>query len=90
MGFVADPRQRQHLWQAYRAQVVDMESAAIAREAQAAGLPFLVVRGVSDLAGADQDPNQIAVYYQLAADNAGRVILAIIEDYNSTYWLTSR
>lgn len=57
--------------------IVDMESAAIAAEAAARGLPFIVFRGVSDGAGDPLGlpgfPTQFYAYYPLAAANAAAV-----------------
>ena len=67
----------------YEAQ--DMESAAAARAAAAAGLPFVAVRGVSDGVGDPLNlpgfPFQFFVYRHLAADNAARVTLAMLEGW---------
>ena len=61
---------------------VDEESAAVARVATARGIPFVVVRGVSDGAGDPLGlpgfPSQFFAYYQLAADNAATVVLQLL------------
>lgn len=53
---------------------VDMETAAVAAEAAARGLPFLAFRAVSDGAGDPLGlpgfPSQFFAYYRLAAENA--------------------
>jgi nucleoside phosphorylase len=60
----------------------DMETAAIAREAAAFGVPFIAFRAVSDGAGDPLDlpgfPQQFYAYYRLAADNAAAVAAAFI------------
>ena len=45
---VADGAEKQRLASAYRADLVDMEAAAIARLAQMRGIPFYAIKGVSD------------------------------------------
>jgi adenosylhomocysteine nucleosidase len=45
---VASVAQKQQLAKSYRAHAVDMESAAVARAAQAHNLPFLAVKAISD------------------------------------------
>jgi adenosylhomocysteine nucleosidase len=45
---VADEREKQRLAAAYKADLVDMEAAAIARLAQMRGIPFYAIKGVSD------------------------------------------
>ena len=61
---------------------VDEESAAVARVATAHGVPFVVVRGVSDGAGDPLGlpgfPSQFFAYYQLAADNAATVVMQLL------------
>jgi len=61
---------------------VDEESAAVARVATAHGVPFVVVRGVSDGAGDPLGlpgfPSQFSAYYQLAADNAATVVMQLL------------
>ncbi len=60
---------------------IDEESAAVAEVATARGIPFLVVRGVSDGA---PDPlglpvwSQFTHYYRLAADNAAMVVVQLL------------
>lgn len=61
----------------------DQETAAIAREAAAAGVPFIAFRAVSD--GADDPlglpgfPAQFFVYYRLAAINAAAAAVAFVQ-----------
>jgi nucleoside phosphorylase len=62
--------------------VVDMETAAIAREATASGLPFIAFRAASD---GEEDPlmlapfQQFLVYYRLAARNAAASTMAFLD-----------
>jgi nucleoside phosphorylase len=62
----------------------DMETAAIAREAAARGLPFIAFRAISD--GGSGDPlgltgflPEFAAYYRFAADNAAAVTVTFLE-----------
>jgi len=48
---VADAKQKLKLEKAYRADAVDMEAAAVARGAEAHGIPFVAVKAISDEAG---------------------------------------
>jgi len=61
----------------------DMETAAIAREAAARGLPFIAFRAVSDGAGDPLGirgfPAQFVAYYRLAAHNAAAATVAFLE-----------
>lgn len=45
---IASPTQKRQLAKSYGAQVVDMESAAVARAAQKYDLPFLAIKSISD------------------------------------------
>lgn len=65
------------------ATAVDMETAAIAAEAVARGLPFIAFRAVSDGEGDPLDlpgfPFQFFAYYRLAARNAAAAAAAFVE-----------
>ena len=67
---VSSAREKQALRLRSRALAVDMESAAIGRLAREAGVPFLVIRAVTDTAGMD-----IPASVGRAVDDAGRVRL---------------
>ena len=64
----------------------DMETAAVARVAHDAGVPFLGFRGVSDgngdPLGLPGFPAQFLTYYQLAADNAAAATIAFLEAWS--------
>jgi adenosylhomocysteine nucleosidase len=47
-GSIASPEQKATLAQSFGAQAVDMEAAAVARAAEARGVPFAVVKAISD------------------------------------------
>lgn len=62
---------------------VDMETAAMARQAAQRGLPFIAFRAVSDGAedplGLPGFPAQFFAYYRLAARNAASATVAFLE-----------
>ena len=62
--------------------IQDMESAAIAREAAARGVPFIAFRGVSDgngdPLGLPGFPGQFFAYYRIAAENAAIAAAAFV------------
>lgn len=63
--------------------LVDMETAAVARVAAAHGVPFLGVRAVSDGAGdplGEDGGAQFFNYYRLAAENAAFVTRAVVAE----------
>jgi adenosylhomocysteine nucleosidase len=58
--------------------VLDMESAALAMVAHANGVPFIVFRSLSDLAGGGEGENEMATFLKLAADNAAAAVTAFL------------
>lgn len=62
------------------ARVVDMESAAVALVAEQNGVPYLIFRSVSDLAGADPDENRIPTFMALASSNAAKLVTAMLAE----------
>ena len=57
----------------------DMETAAVAREAGARGVPFVAFRAVSD----NEDFRVFFDYYRIAADNAAAVAAAFVERWGA-------
>jgi adenosylhomocysteine nucleosidase len=58
----------------FEAQVLDMESAAVATVAYANAVPFIAFRSLSDLAGGGEEANQLRTFFQLASDNSATVV----------------
>ena len=79
-AFVDNRVFREYLRSAFTAEVVDMESAAIAHVAYVNHRPFIAFRSVSDLAGADPDQNQEEVFEKLASQNSAMVVKAFIKE----------
>lgn len=77
-AFVDNAAFRGYLARAFRAAVVDMESAAVAHVAYVNGVPFVAVRSVSDLAGGGRGPNELRVFERLASDNSASVVKAFL------------
>jgi len=73
-AFVDNAAFRQYVFTTFNAQVLDMESAAVAMVAYASGVPFIAFRSLSDLAGGDQGANEIRTFFQLASDNSATVV----------------
>jgi adenosylhomocysteine nucleosidase len=88
-SFVDNAQYREYLFETFGMQVLEMEGAAVAHVAYLYSTPFIVIRANSDLAGGG-DPNDklpdgtnpIDVFWQIAAQNAAKVTLAILEQYN--------
>ena len=78
-AFVDNAEFRNYVFETFEAQVLDMESAAIAHVAYANDIPFLAVRSLSDLAGGGGNENQIETFLDLAAKNAATVLKAIFQ-----------
>ena len=73
-AFVDNAAFRQYVFKTFEAQVLDMESAAVAMVAYANGVPFIAFRSLSDLAGGDQGANEVRTFFQLASDNSAAVV----------------
>jgi len=75
-AFVDNAAFRQYAFNTFGANVLDMETAAVAHVAYANGVPFIAFRSLSDLAGGGEGENQIKTFFRIAADNSARVLLA--------------
>jgi len=77
-SFVDNAALRSWAHDAFKARVLDMESAAVAQVAYANDTPFIAFRSLSDLAGGDPGANQAQVFFQLASDNSALVVRAFV------------
>lgn len=78
-GVFADNAEfREYLQKAWNARVLDMESAAVAQVAYANGVPAIVFRSLSDLAGGDAGQNQMNAFMALASVNSAHVVRAFV------------
>ena len=73
-AFVDNAAFRQYVFDTFKAQVLDMESAAVATVAYANAVPFIAFRSLSDLAGGGEGANQLRTFFQLASDNSAAVV----------------
>jgi len=73
-AFVDNAAFRQYVFDTFKAQVLDMESAAVATVAYANAVPFIAFRSLSDLAGGGEGGNQLRTFFQLASDNSATVV----------------
>jgi adenosylhomocysteine nucleosidase len=78
--FVDNAAYREWVWQAFKADSLDMESAAVAHVAYANSVPFIAFRSLSDLAGGGPGENEMSTFFQLAADNSATVVTAFLEN----------
>jgi len=78
-SFVNDDAERERLHRSFNALAVEMEGAAVAQVAQRFRLPWLVVRCLSDLAGADSHLN-FPAFLPLAAEAATLVVRQAVHE----------
>jgi adenosylhomocysteine nucleosidase len=69
---------RVYLHKAWKARVLDMESAAVAQVAYANQVPAIVFRSLSDLAGGDAEKNMEDTFEHLASVNSAHVVRAFV------------
>lgn len=72
--FVDNAAYRDYAYRAFKARVLDMETAAVAHVAYVNRTPFIAFRALSDLAGGDPAGNQFPIFIRLAANNSARVV----------------
>jgi len=77
--FVDNAEYREWVWATFRADALDMESSAVAVVAYENKVPYIVFRGISDLAGGGEGRNVVRSYGQLAAANAAAVTIAYLQ-----------
>lgn len=77
--FMDNAEYRQYLFRTFDAQVLDMETAAVAHVAFSNAVPFIAFRSLSDLAGGDPGENQARAFYPLASDNSALVVTAFLK-----------
>ncbi len=79
-SFVNDEAERRRLQTTFNALAVEMEGAAVAQVAQRFRLPWLVVRCLSDLAGADSHIN-FGAFMPLVAEAAALVLRRAVSEF---------
>ena len=77
-AFVDNADFREYVFETFDAQVLDMESAAVAHVAYANAVPFIAFRSLSDLAGGGEGENEMGTFMQVASDNSAAVVKAFI------------
>lgn len=76
--FVDNAGYRRWAWETFRADALDMETAAVAQVAYVNRVPFIAFRSLSDLAGGASGENEAATFGVLAAENASSLVIAFL------------
>lgn len=84
-AFVDNSAFRDFARHAFQADAVDMEAAAVAHTSYMNKVPFLSIRSLSDLAGGDAHPNEMAAFQELASRNAVAVLRALLIKVRPTH-----
>ena len=79
-AFVDNVAVREWAHGAFDAKALDMETAAIAQVADANGVPFMALRALSDLSGADPAGNQFEIFMGFAAGNIADMVTAFLNE----------
>ncbi len=81
-SFIDQVEKRVWLKEKLGAEIVDMESAAVVQAARINGVPVLVVRSCSDLAGGSGSStakDEIQEFFEVAADNSASFVLELLK-----------
>lgn len=79
-AFVDNAALREFAFHTFQANVLDMETAAMAHVAYANGVPFIAFRSLSDLAGGGEGENEMGVFMSLASDNSAALVKAFLAE----------
>ncbi len=77
-AFVDNAAFREYAYKTFQANVLDMETAAVGHVAYSNGVPWIAFRSLSDLAGGGEGENEMHTFFNIAADNSARVLLAFL------------
>lgn len=77
--FVDNAAYGQFVFTTFGVSSVDMESAAVVMTCLSNGFPVIVIRGLSDLAGATDDDNSSESFVSLAASNAVKTVVQFVK-----------
>lgn len=82
-SFIDQKEKREYIKNKFDAQIVDMESAAVVQVANINGIPVLVVRSCSDLAGgsgSETATEELREFFKVAADNSAGFVLELLKN----------
>ncbi|MEM6761576.1 MAG: 5'-methylthioadenosine/S-adenosylhomocysteine nucleosidase [Pseudomonadota bacterium] len=78
-AFVDNADFRRYVFDTFNAQLLDMETAAVAHVAFSNGTPFIAFRALSDLAGGGEGENEIGTFFAVASSNSAAVVRAFLK-----------
>ena len=78
--FADNAEYRLWLRNVFRAEVTEMESAAVGQICVINEVPWVIIRAVSDLAGGQEGKNEENLYDTLASENAAKLLFAMLEE----------
>jgi len=79
--FVDNADYRRWTWETFRAEALDMETAAVAHVAYVNRIPFIAFRSLSDLAGGGKSgKNEGAIFSRMAADNSATIVIEFLKE----------
>ena len=76
--FVDNAQYRSWVWDTFRAQALDMETAAVAHVAYVNEVPYLAFRSLSDLAGGGPGENELTTFFELASSNSVALLVSFL------------
>jgi adenosylhomocysteine nucleosidase len=77
--FVDNAAYRQWAWETFKADALDMETAAVAHVAYVNRVPYIAFRSLSDLAGGGPGKNEGKIFGKLAANNSAAVVIEYLK-----------
>lgn len=81
-SFIDQVEKRLWLSEEFGALTTDMESAAVAQVCAVNGIPFIIFRSASDLAGgsgSESAKEEIEQFFEVAAVNSGKIVVKLLE-----------
>lgn len=82
-AFIAAPAKKNELLQQFKADAVEMEGAAVAQVCHQQGVPFIVIRSISDNSDA-KAAMDLKHFYQTAAGNSAQLVITLVELLNAS------
>jgi adenosylhomocysteine nucleosidase len=66
----------------FTAEVTEMESAAVGQVCFVNGVDWIIIRSISDLAGAQKGQNQVSVFDSIASGTATKLMIGLLDQIN--------